>query len=400
MRILIAPDKFKGTLSARDAAEAIAAGATRAASERGLALDCDLCPVADGGEGFLDCVQRALLIDTRRVTVTGPLGEPVEARIAWDAPGATAYLEASDAMGARHVPPERKNPERTTTRGVGELIAAALDLGARRIVVGLGGSSTVDGAIGAAGALGVGFLDESGHPIEPVASRLGDVRRIVPLPVGHPLRAVGLVTLCDVSNPLLGLRGAGRVYAPQKGATPEQVERLEAGLANLVQACRDSGILCDPDHPGAGSAGGLGFGLATFLGARLTAGAPYILDLLDFDAHLQRAELVITGEGRLDAQTASGKAAAEVAQRAEAARRPCLAVAGSTEGAPQEVRGALSGAGVRYALIASAEQVAGSGERALSDARAWTQAAAYDAVRRWLAGDSGDSGSSGGSGGC
>jgi len=416
VRILIAPDKFKGTLSAKEAATAIERGVRLAAGD---SIEVEVCPVADGGEGFLDCVRTALEVAPEEVPVSGPLiYRSVTARVLTvpprtrldmpctlsrideyklsKVPGAKerfeqtfekgtvpcdAYLEAADAVGIRHLVPYEMDPEETSSHGLGQLVRHALELNCRRVFIGLGGSATVDGGAGIASWLGVKFLNDEGADTCGMPSTLSQVQRILALPADDPVRAIEVVALHDVSNPLLGPNGAARVYGPQKGATPEQVERLEAGLTNLVRVCRECGVPCDPDQPGAGSAGGLGFGLATFLGAKLVPGAPFIFDLLKFDERVARADLVITGEGRLDSQTASGKAAAEVARRAAAVGKPCFAVVGSTEGAPDEVRAALAAKGIEYVGVASAVEAAESSEAALDKPGRWLEEAAFRLMR-------------------
>lgn len=455
MRILIAPDKFKGTLSAKDAAAAIALGVRRAAEEHGVAVNIEVCPVADGGEGTLDAIQHALPVRQHRSTVHDWDGASVRARwlshdpvlpyrdrfaaslaltrfagavgffgallvvgAAWSAsfgwgwwaaaaalgggsvlafwlssrmsrstgvsPERTAYLEVAQVIGARAIRPKYRNPELIDTEIVDSLINRALEDGCGKILIGLGGTLSIDGGIGA-GGLTHKFLDAKGQQPPGYGATLPDISRIVPHDRGAPrVREAEFIALCDVSNPLLGPNGAARVYGPQKGATPEQVERLEAGLANLVKVCRECGIPCDPDQPGAGAAGGLGFGLATFLGAKLVPGAPFILDLLKFDERVQRADLIVTGEGRLDSQTASGKAAAEVARRAAQAGKPCLAVVGSTEGSSQQAREALGRASIAFDGVASAAEAAGSPRAAVQQPAMWVQEAGYRAMREFL----------------
>ncbi len=380
MRILIAPDKFKGTLSAKDAAEAIAAGVRRAAAEMGTPVELEVCPVADGGEGTMDALAPALGGSSEMLSVPGPLpGSRVSAPILRFQTGgrAEALVESARAVSMSLVPGCQRDPEVTTTLGVGELLRHALGTGAARVIVAVGGSSTVDGGAGLAAALGARFFDRSGAPFVPTGGTVARIARLEP--GAEPLAPI--IALCDVSNPLLGPNGAARVYGPQKGATPQQVERLEAGLTNLVRVCRERGIPCHPDQPGAGSAGGIGFGLATFLGASLVPGAPFIFDLLKFDERVARADLVVTGEGRLDSQTASGKAGAEVVRRAQKAGKPCFAAVGSTEGSTDAIRAALARAGLRYEGVASATEAAGSGEAAMLEPRRWVEEAAWRLLR-------------------
>ncbi|MCA9305631.1 MAG: glycerate kinase [Phycisphaerales bacterium] len=319
MRVLIAPDKFKGTLSAREAAEAIARGVRRAADARGIRAETDLCPVADGGEGTAEIVGSALIDQgavMSEVAATDLLGAPAAARIIrWQhVPDAwTNLIESAQVIGLARVPPNRRDPAAYNTGTLGQLISSIETDDLSRLIIALGGSATVDGGVGMARALGW-QIDDAG----------------VIAPPDSPLRG-RVVALCDVDNPLLGAHGAARVYAPQKGATPNQVEQLERGLTKLVAVCRASGIECDPEAPGSGAAGGLGFGLATFLGARLVPGAEYLLDLIGFGERVAQAAVVITGEGRLDAQTAQRKAPMEVARAARAHRKPVLAVVGQAE---------------------------------------------------------------------
>ena len=317
MRVLCAPNSFKETLSAPAAAAALAEGLRRA----GPGHEAVVCPVADGGEGTLEVLAGALGARIHRRTVTGPLGEPVEGRFALSSDG-TGIVPLADASGLVLVPPESRDPRRTTTRGTGELIGAAVAAGTRQVIVCLGGSATVDGGCGIAQALGGRFFDSAGAPIEAPLSG-GSLQRVARYePPRDPLPEI--VACCDVTNPLLGADGAAAVYAPQKGATPEQVEDLERALAHLAEVGGG-----DPGQPGAGSAGGAGWGLSALLGARLAPGSELVLDTSAFDERLRGCDLVLTGEGRLDAQTRWGKAPYVVARRAEARGIPTVAIVGS-----------------------------------------------------------------------
>lgn len=342
MKILLAPNALKGSLTAGEAAAAMAEGVRQARREAGLDRDAVrplVLPVSDGGDGLVEVLHLALGGEIRRVTVHGPLigpGEPehIESSFLQLPERGLAVIEMAAASGLALVPEQDRDPTRTTTRGTGELIAAALDQGARHLAVGLGGSSTVDGGIGAAAALGARFLDHDGRPLEPVGASLGKIRRI-DLSDLDPRLPLHLEALCDATNPLWGPDGAARVYGPQKGATPEQVEALEAGLANLVERIReDVGEELGrtiPTLPGAGAAGGLGAGLAAFLGAELVPGAERVLEWIGFDEHLEKADLVLTAEGRLDESTLRyGKAPAVVARRAREAGVPCFVLAGDS----------------------------------------------------------------------
>lgn len=281
-----------------------------------------MLPVADGGDGTAEVLEARLGGEWMSRRVRGPLGDPVDARALLLADG-RAVVEMASASGLAGVPEGKRDPMRSDTRGTGELIRAGLEAGAEVVHLGLGGSATVDGGAGCAHALGVRFLDLDGRELEPTPEALEgvvDVDRS-----GLVDGAERVEALVDVGNPLLGPRGAARVYGPQKGAGPEEVARLEAVLSRLARA---SGRPDLADLGGAGAAGGLGFGVAAVLGGALARGAERVCDLLGFDDALGDADLVVTGEGKLDAQSVEGKAVAEVARRAGAARIPCLAVCG------------------------------------------------------------------------
>ncbi len=324
MKIVLAPNAFKGSMSAMQAALAMEQGVRQAYP----GAEVLRVPVADGGDGLATVLIEALGGEAKVVTVCGPLGEPVRATLCHVPALGLAAVEMAAASGLALLDPRHRDPTRTTTYGTGELIRAALDLGARRIVVGIGGSATNDGGIGMAAALGARFLDSAENPVAPVGGALRQIRRIELSGLDPRLAGVRREVICDVDNPLLGLRGAARVYGPQKGASPAQVEELEEGLAHLAAVVRADLGLDVRDLPGAGAAGGLGAGLHAFLGAELRRGADLVLDLVELDAKLAWADLAITGEGQIDAQTAFGKAPAAVAQRAKARGIPCLAIAG------------------------------------------------------------------------
>ncbi|TVQ63993.1 MAG: glycerate kinase [Phycisphaerales bacterium] len=334
--VLIAPDEFKESLRARDAAIAIARGVALGAERAGVRIECDLAPLSDGGAGFVDTLVAARNGETRRDRVTGPLGEPVEAQWGLLPPGegereATAVVELSAAAGMALVPRDRRDPTHTTTFGVGELIARSLDAGAGTVLLGIGNSATCDAGAGMAAALGVRFLDAQGAPIaRPTGADLGRIARIDAGARDARLARTRVVVACDVDNPLFGPRGAAFVFAPQKGATPEQVRTLDDGLRALAQRCAEAGIDADPDEPGSGAAGGVGFGARAFLGATSARGAVIAFDALGFDRRLLRADLLITGEGRLDAQSLGGKAPFEAARRAAEAGALCVALVGAT----------------------------------------------------------------------
>jgi glycerate kinase len=340
MKVVIAPDSFKESLSAQAVADAMAAGVRRAAPD----AEIDLCPMADGGEGTVDAMVAATGGEIRTARVHGPLGRPREARFGLLGDDRTAVIEMAEAAGLSLVPRERRDPMRTTTFGVGNLIRAALDAGAARLVLGIGGSATVDGGCGCAQALGVVFLDKRGRPCVCglAGGGLADIGGIDASDRDPRIAAADVRVACDVTNPLTGPDGAAAVYGPQKGATPEMVASLEAGLANLAAVIRrDLGV--DVEHlPGAGASGGLGAGLVAFAGAELVRGVELIAAAVGLTARLGDADLCLTGEGRFDAQSAHGKTAYGVARVAAAAGVPALCIPGqATDDAPGEAFAAV-----------------------------------------------------------
>jgi len=318
MRLLAAPDKLKGSLSAVEAAEAMARGARSALA----GLQVEVCPVADGGEGTLDVLLNVLGGEARRAPVLGPQGHEVVARYGFVPERDLAIVESAEAVGLGHLSGSERNPLRTTSFGLGQLIRAALDTGARTVLVGLGGSSTTDAGAGMAQALGV-RLGGAARAI--TGADVGRIESVDDSGIDPRIRETRFVAACDVDNPLTGPDGAALTYAEQKGASNEEARLLDASLAHFASLLPAA----NPRAPGAGAAGGLGFGLASFLRAELVGGADSVLDALSFDARLARADLVITAEGRLDAQSARGKAVAAVARRAQRLGVPSVAVAGS-----------------------------------------------------------------------
>ena len=325
MRVLVCPDKFRGTLTAMQAAEAIEHGWRRTRPDDLI----EVVPLADGGEGTLDVlVPRETSDGSRRVqrTVAGPLGRPVTAEIG--VRGSVGVVEMARASGLALLDADRRDPRRTTTRGTGELMVAALEEGAQRLLVCLGGSATNDGGVGMAAALGGRFLDGNGHPIADGGEALLDVARIDVGPVLTMLRTVDVVGVTDVDNSLCGPSGASATYGPQKGASPEDVILLDRALRHLAAvADRDLGV--DRSHePGAGAAGGLGFGLVAFAGARLRPGVEVVMEAVGFEESLRTADLVITGEGSLDEQSLRGKVPAGVLGAARVAGVPVAIACG------------------------------------------------------------------------
>ncbi|MEW5933050.1 MAG: glycerate kinase [Bacillota bacterium] len=337
MRIVVAPDSFKGSLSAAEVARALGRGLARALP----GAEVLSCPVADGGEGTAEvlCLNTGGRMVER--TVTGPLGKPVQARFAVLGDGETAVVEMAAASGLPLVPPARRDPMVTTSYGTGELIVAAIEEGCRRVMVALGGSATVDGGLGMLEALGFRHLDAAGQPVPRGGRGLGQVAAAL-RPEGSvvssgPAGGVEFLAACDVDNPLVGEHGAARVYGPQKGASPEMVEELDRGLAHLAAVWkRDWGVEV-ADLPGAGAAGGAGAALAAALGAPLLSGARLVIEYSGLEERVREADLVITGEGRMDFQTRRGKAPAAVAAAARQAGVPVVAVCGSLAASPEEL---------------------------------------------------------------
>lgn len=325
MKIIAAPNAFKGSLSAFQAAQAIRRGIRRLF----LPIDVVCLPVSDGGDGLMDVLAGALNGRIIEFTVAGPLEDQITAPICFLEEEQTGIVEMAQASGLVLVPEELRNPEKTTTLGTGQLISKCLDLEVRRLVVGLGGSATCDGGIGAATALGYRFLDESGSVLQPIGENLIHIRSIDASLRDKRIDDVTVEAVCDVANPLTGPEGASYVYSPQKGGDAEQVARLDEGLANLAEVIQhDLGIDLSA-LPGAGAAGGLGAGIHAFLGGKLRKGTDLVLDLVGFQKALSGADLVITGEGSIDYQTKFDKAPAGVARCAHEEGIPCIAICGS-----------------------------------------------------------------------
>ena len=325
MKIVIAPQGFKAGISGLEAAQAIKRGVAAALPS----AETVLAPVADGGDGTLHALVDATGGQVFTSTVTGPLGQPLEARWGVMGDGSTAVIEMALASGLALVPQRRRNPRITTTAGTGEIMREALERGYTRIIVGLGGSATNDGGAGFATALGARFLDAEGRPLSPGGSALARLDRIEHSGLHPGLTDATVIAATDVTNPLCGPDGASAIFGPQKGANPDMVRELDAALANYARVvARDVGsdVL---DQPGAGAAGGLGAGLMAFAGATLQSGIDMVCEVLNFDEMLRDTDLVITGEGRADRSTIFNKAPAGVARHAQAHGVPTLLLAGS-----------------------------------------------------------------------
>jgi glycerate 2-kinase len=316
-RVLVAPDKFKGSLTAPDVAAAVARGLT--AGRPDVEVSC--LPVADGGDGTL-AAALAAGYEAVPVSATGPTGEPVQT--AYARLGDVAVVEMADVSGLGRLPGGRFAPRTATSRGTGEVVAAALAAGARRVVLGIGGSATTDGGAGLLEALGAQLLDADGAPVGPGGAGLERLARVDVSGVAAVLRGAEVVVACDVDNPLTGPSGAAAVYGPQKGADRDDVAYLDGCLARLADAVAEATGRDLRDEPGAGAAGGVGFAALAVLGAQLRPGIDLMLDLLGFDRLVAGAELVVVGEGSLDEQSLRGKAPVGVARRARAAGVPAV----------------------------------------------------------------------------
>ena len=326
MKIVVAMDSFKGSLSSGQAGQAVRAGALRAIPS----AEVTVRPLADGGEGTVEALVSGLGGRLRRVTVTGPLGAPVDCAYGILPDGRTAVVEMSGAAGLTLVDPARRDPLHATTRGVGEVLRDAMDQGCRRFIVGIGGSATNDGGAGMLQALGYAFLDERGRPIAPGAAGLAELHTISAAHVLPELAECRFRIACDVTNPLCGPQGCSAVYGPQKGATPAMVEQMDGWLEGYAAlAARLYPDKADPTFPGAGAAGGRGVAFLTFTNAVLESGVKIVLSETGLAGYIRDADLVVTGEGCLDGQTAMGKAPVGVARLAKQYGKPVVAFAGS-----------------------------------------------------------------------
>jgi glycerate kinase len=325
MRIIIAPQALKGSLTATEAGLAIARGVQIVFPT----AEIHLVPIADGGEGTVQTLVDATGGALVQHAVTGPLGEPISAFFGLLGDGQTAAIEMAACAGLPLVPPALRDPRITTTFGVGELIHAALELHCTRLLIGIGGSATNDGGAGMVQALGAHLLTADGHEIARGGSALSTLAHIDVSTLDERLHACTVEVACDVTNPLCGPLGASAVYGPQKGATPTMVRELDAALAHYAHIIEQDLQRTIKDIPGAGAAGGLGAGLMAFLNAELRPGAQIVLEAIHLAEHFRSADLVITAEGQLDAQTAYGKSVGAVASLAKHYHLPVLAIAGS-----------------------------------------------------------------------
>ena len=329
MKVVIAIDSYKGSVTSLQAGEAAKAGVLAACP----GAKVEVLPLADGGEGTVEALTVALGGQLVEVDVTGPMEEREMAVYGFMEETGTAVMEMAQAAGLPMVPVEERNPMKATSFGVGEQIADAVKKGCRHIWMGIGGSATNDGGVGMLQALGWRFLDKEGNEVVKGGQGLADICTIDDSQVLPGVKETIFEIACDVENPLCGPKGASAIYGPQKGATEEMVAQLDAGLSHFADVAEAFLEKSGRNLPGSGAAGGLGFALTAFLGGNLKSGIEMVLDAMDMDAHLQGADVVITGEGRLDGQTAMGKAPVGVAKRAKEAGAVVIAVAGCTEDA-------------------------------------------------------------------
>ncbi|MGC1206875.1 MAG: glycerate kinase, partial [Ornithinimicrobium sp.] len=338
--VLIAPDKFKGSLTAADVCAAVSAGILRHVS-----VDIAVCPVADGGDGTI-AAAIAAGYEAVPVTAAGPTGEPVQTHYA--RLGEIAVVEMADVSGLVNLPGGRLEPLIATSRGTGEVMAAAIDTGCTQIMLGIGGSASTDGGAGVLAALGARFLDADGAELAEGGAALASLASVDVSALEARMRGVSLTVACDVDNPLTGPRGAAAVYAPQKGASLEQVAQLDDALGHFADVIADQAGDDVRDAAGAGAAGGVGYAALALLNAELRPGIDLVFDLVGFAGHLETADFVITGEGSLDDQTLNGKAPAGVASAAVARGLPVVAVCGRTTLSPERLKEA--GIDAAYAL--------------------------------------------------
>lgn len=377
MKLLLAPDSFKGSLSALEVARALERGVRRVFPDAEILL----CPLADGGEGTLDAMLQSAGGWERTARVQNPLGAGVEARWGF-LPDGRAVIETAQAAGLTLIAPEKRDAKIASTFGVGQLIKSALGAGCREITVGLGGSATTDGGAGALSALGAYFRDANDRVLPPGGAALSRLASIDLRWLDPKLARAQFTLLCDVTNPLCGEDGAARIYGPQKGASPADVESLDAALAHFARVASEKTGADFSNQSGAGAAGGLAFGLMAFCGASVRSGIEVVLEAADFAAKLRGADLVLTGEGALDGQTLRGKAVAGVTRAARLQNVPVVAFGGKID---------LSGAQWDELGLSSAFSIA-DGPRdlgfCLENAAELLEAATERALRLWRAAQS------------
>ncbi|MFQ3549025.1 MAG: glycerate kinase [Armatimonadota bacterium] len=330
MKVVICPDSFKGSLSSAEVCDAIEKGLKNASNK--ITLEILKIPLADGGEGTVDALISATNGKIVKVKVRDPLMREIEAFYGILGDGKTAVIEMASASGLPLLKENERNPLITTTYGTGELIKSAIKSGVDNIIIGIGGSATNDGGSGAMRALGAEFLDNKGNTIEQGGEALQELSNIDMSQFLFPVNKIKVEVACDVTNPLCGEKGASAVYGHQKGATPEMVQILDKALYNYAEIIKKDLKKDVANLPGAGAAGGLGAGLAAFLNAELRSGIDIVLDALDFDNQIQDANVIITGEGKIDEQTAYGKTIGGMLKRVKEKNIPVIAIAGAIQG--------------------------------------------------------------------
>jgi glycerate kinase len=332
MKILLAPDKFRGSLDAPQVCQAMAEGISMVSTD----IETISLPMADGGEGTLDLLLWYSGGQKKTVRVHDPLGRLIDAQYGVSADGKTAFIEMATASGLSLLKPEERNPLLTSTYGTGELIRAAIEAGVENIIMGIGGSATTDAGIGMAKALGWQFLDAQNREVEAIGGNLSLIQQIIPPPLVSRLPQFSIA--CDVTNPLFGTNGAAHIYGPQKGADKTAVEVLDKGLKDFA---RITNLPADTfESAGFGAAGGLGFGCVYFLNASLQEGVKLLMDFCDFDKHLADVDLIITGEGKIDMQTLQGKLVKGITGKARQSNHnvPIVAVCGTLDATPHQMQ--------------------------------------------------------------
>jgi glycerate kinase len=377
MNIVVAPDSFKESLSAKDVALAIARGIKRVLPD--VTVRC--IPMADGGEGTVDAVIAATHCERRITPAQDALGQPRQAEWAW-LPSKTAVIEMATAAGLELIRPEDRDVMRSSSYGVGELIRFALDQGAEHIVLGLGGSATNDAGAGMLQALGLKMQDSNGQALEPGGAALIRLAAIDASALDPRLKIVRVTIASDVDNPLCGPHGASAIFGPQKGATPEQVQQLDSALSHFADLVYNATGLDFRDHKGSGAAGGLGFAAHSFMNASFRPGVDVIAELGDLAKAIEGSSLVLTGEGRMDAQTLHGKTPMGVAQIAKRLKVPVIAIAGSLGIGYKE----LYGVGIQAAFSLTNGPMTLA--QACQDCAQLLEDRTEDVIRVWLAGQS------------
>ncbi len=328
MKIVLAPDSFKGTLSSAEVCRILREAFNQCLPE----AEVTCLPMADGGEGTLAAIAGATGAEVRTVPVLDPLGREIQAKFALLPQNRGAFIEMAAANGLERLRDDERNPMIASTYGTGQLVRAALDAGATTLTIGIGGSATVDGGAGFAQALGCRLRDAAGRELPPGGGSLRRLARLDASLCDQRLRTAKIRVASDVTNPLLGPNGAAVVFGPQKGASPEDVDQLEDGLRHWAEAVIAAGLANDSDHPGDGAAGGLGFALRTLAGAEVVSGAHAIAEVVGLQSAIAAADLVVTGEGRTDFQTLFGKLPVVVAALSASAGTPCVLISGAIAG--------------------------------------------------------------------